>query len=169
MESHTKVLGHPIHPILIVFPLGLLATAVLFDVIQLLDQNGNWSLAAFYMIGAGVVFGIIAGVFGFRDWQAIPASRAKRIGAAHGLINLVVLILFLCSWLLRGDEPERPEGLALLLSFAGAGLSFISGWLGGELVYRLRVGVDDGAHLNAPNSLTEPSSSSSVRGESASD
>lgn len=58
------------------------------------------------------------------------------------------------SWLVRGDARTDPSGLAFGLSFAGGGLAMLTGWLGGELVARLSVGIDDGAHLNAPSSLS---------------
>ena len=64
------------------------------------------------------------------------------------------MILFVGSWLLRRPEPLNPSMIAYVLSFAGAGLALLTGWLGGELVERLGVGVDDGANLNAPNSLS---------------
>jgi uncharacterized membrane protein len=73
---------------------------------------------------------------------------------AHGAGNLVVVLIFFVSWLLRRDAPETPTALALLLSFAGAGLALVTAWLGGELVVRLGVGVYDDANLNASNSLT---------------
>jgi uncharacterized membrane protein len=63
----------------------------------------------------------------------------------HGLGNVIVLLLFAGSWLLRRDAPEMPGTLAYILSFAGAGLALVTGWLGGELVDRLGVGVDEGA------------------------
>ncbi|MDX2160378.1 MAG: DUF2231 domain-containing protein [bacterium] len=155
MESRTKVVGHPLHPILIVFPLGLFGTAVLFDVLQWVDQDGEWSFVGHYMIGGGIVFGAAAAAAGLRDWTAIPANtRAKRVGAVHGALNVIVMAAFIVSWLLRRENPARPDTLALVFSFGGGLLSVISGWLGGELVYRLRVGVDENAHLNAPNSLT---------------
>ena len=155
MESKLKLLGHPVHPMLIVFPLGLLSTAVIFDLLYLATGNGDLAIFAFWAIAAGVVGGLAAAVFGFGDWLAIPGgTRAKRVGLVHGLGNVLVLLLFIGSWLLRRDLPEQPETAALVLSFAGAGISLITAWLGGELVDRLSVGVDDGAHLNAPSSLT---------------
>jgi len=155
MEARAKILGHPIHQMLIVFPLGLLATAVIFDVIQLVTNNGYWSEIAYWMIAAGVVGGLAAAPFGLIDWAKIPAgTRAKRIGLQHGVGNVIVVLLFVASWLLRRDDPRAPETLALILSFAGAGLSFLTGWLGGELVDRLAVGVDEGAHADAPSSLS---------------
>jgi uncharacterized membrane protein len=106
------------------------------------------------MIAPGVITGLLAAPFGFIDWLAIPpGTRAKRIGAVHGLGNVVVVLLFAGSWLLRGDAPRAPDGLALALSFVAGGLALFTGWLGGELVDRLSVGVDEGANVNAPSSL----------------
>ncbi|MFL5580821.1 MAG: DUF2231 domain-containing protein, partial [Gemmatimonadaceae bacterium] len=93
--------------------------------------------------------------FGLADWTKIPGgTRAKRIGLLHGGGNVVVLLLFAGSWLLRGDDPRAPESLAVVLALAGAALSLATGWLGGELVDRLGVGVDEGAHVDAPSSLS---------------
>src|SRR5688500_9275343 len=154
MESGAQLLGHPIHPMLIVFPLGLLGMAVIFDVLALVFAQGYWSEVALWMIVAGIVTGLLAAPFGLVDWLAIPSgTRAKRIGALHGLGNVVVLLLFAGSAWLRWLSPHTPAGLALILSFSGLFLALITGWLGGELVDRLGVGVDDGANVNAPSSL----------------
>jgi uncharacterized membrane protein len=139
---------------LIVFPLGLLAMAVVFDLVAIGLGNGYWSEIAYWMIAAGVLTGLLAAPFGTIDWFAIPSgTRAKRIGAVHGIGNVVVVLLFAVSWFMRGDAPAAPQSLALVLSFAGGGLALFTGWLGGELVDRLSVGVDDGAHVDAPSSL----------------
>ena len=82
MESRAKLFGHPIHQMLIVFPLGLLAMAAIFDVLAMVRQTGYWSEIAYWMIAAGVITGLVAAPFGFIDWLAIPReTRAKRIGA----------------------------------------------------------------------------------------
>jgi uncharacterized membrane protein len=155
MESRAKLLGHPVHPMLIVFPLGLLATAVIFDCIGLGMGDGTWPGMAFYLIAAGVIGGLLAAVFGTIDWLAIPSgTRAKAIGLWHGMGNVVVVVLFAASWFLRRGTPNAPGTLALVLSFAGVLLALVTGWLGGELVDRLGVGVDEGAHLDAPSSLS---------------
>ncbi len=155
MESRARLLGHPIHQMLIVFPLGLLATAVAFDVAYLVTENGRWADISYWLIVAGLLSGLAAAVFGAIDWTAIPGgTRAKRIGTLHGAGNAVVLALFALSWLLRRDAPTAPEWAAIALAFAGAGLSLATAWLGGELVDRLGVGVDDGANLDAPSSLS---------------
>jgi uncharacterized membrane protein len=155
MESRAKLFGHAIHPILIVFPLGLLATAVVFDLVSIMTGSGFWSQLAFWMIAAGIVGGLAAALFGFIDYLAIPKNtRARSVGFLHGLGNVVVVGLFVVSWSMRRPNPLNPGFVAYALSFAGAGLALLTGWLGGELVGRLGVGVDDGANLNAPNSLS---------------
>lgn len=155
MESKAKFLGHPIHPMLIVFPLGLLATAVAFDIVGLSASDAAWFRISFWMIAAGIIGGLLSAVFGLIDWWAIPSgTRAKSIGLWHGAGNVVVVVLFIISWFLRRPAPENPGSAAFVLGFVAVALALVTGWLGGELVDRLGVGVDDGAHLNAPSSLS---------------
>ena len=154
MESRAKLFGHPIHPMLIVFPLGLLAMALIFDVLHFAMGNGYWSEIAYWMIAAGVISGLVAAPFGLVDWLAIPSgTRAKRIGALHGVGNLVVVVLYAASWWMRRAAPQDLVTVAYVLSFAGGGMALFTGWLGGELVDRLAIGVDPGAHVDAPSSL----------------
>ena len=156
MESHAKAAGHAIHQQLIFFPLGLLATAVLFDILRLIIGHTGFAVASYYMIGAGVLAGLLAAVFGLIDYLAIPAgTRAKRVGLLHGIGNVVVVVLFALSWLLRGDQPHHaPTPLAFVLALLGAAIAIGTGWLGGELVGRLGVGVDPDANLDARASYT---------------
>ncbi len=159
MESKAKLFGHAIHPILIVYPLGLLSAAVVFDIIYLVTANPTWLTVSFWMIAAGLIGGLMAAVFGLIDYLNIPnGTRAKRIGLVHGLVNVGVMALFAISWLLRSGvaDIEAPSLVAFALSFIGVGAALLGGWLGGELVERLGVGVAEHAHLNAPNSLTQP-------------
>jgi uncharacterized membrane protein len=154
MESKMKILGHAVHPILVMFPLALFATAVVFDAIGWLTGNGRWLDASFRIIAAGIIGGMIAALFGLIDYQAIPwNTRAKKIGTWHGLGNVAVILLFAASWLMRWSRPSNPAAMPVMLSLMGAALMLITGWLGGELVERLGMGVDEGANLNAPNSL----------------
>jgi uncharacterized membrane protein len=155
MESRAKLLGHPIHQMLIVFPLGLLGMAVIFDIIRLAFGYDSLAVPAYYMIAAGVITGLLAAIFGLVDWLAIPArTRARAIGLWHAVGNVVVVALFAASWWLRRDAPGTPGTTAFVLALVGLGLALVTGWLGGELVDRLGVGVDDGANLDAPSSLS---------------
>lgn len=151
----TRLFGHPIHPMLIVFPLGLLGTSLVFDILHLATGGEHWALVSYYMIAAGILSGLLAAPFGLVDWLGLPGgTRAKRIGLLHGGGNVVVLVLFALSWFLRRDLPASPGGLEIGLSVVAVLLALVSGWLGGELVDRLGVGVDEGAHLDAPSSLS---------------
>ena len=164
MESRATLLGHPIHQMLVVFPLGLLATSVIFDLVFLANREAEMAIAAYWTQAAGIVGALVAAPFGLIDWMRIPsATRAKRVGAVHGLGNGVVVLLFLASWLLRTEPPVAPSAFALLLSFSGAALAFITGWLGGELVLRHGMGVHRNAGLDAPSSLHDAHHSRSMR------
>jgi uncharacterized membrane protein len=163
MESRVKVFGHPLHPVLVAFPLGLLGASIIFDIAYLVSyrHNSRWADIAFGMICVGVAAGVIAAVPGLIDYLAIPrGTRAKRIGLLHGIGNVIVLALFAASIALRWRLVEQPPTQAIVLSFVGVALMVVTGWLGGELVDRLGVGVDDGAHLDAPNSLSHRSATS---------
>lgn len=154
MRSHAKLAGHAIHQQLIVFPLGLLGTAVLFDVLERITGNEEFATASYLMIAAGLLSGIAASVFGTIDYLAVPhGTRARRVGMLHGLGNMVVLALFALSWLLRDGEEHVASTAALTLALLGAAVSGLTGWLGGELVGRLGVGVDDEAGLDTPASF----------------
>ena len=157
MESRIKLFGHPIHPVLVVYPLGLLSTALIFDILYLIFGNTAFPAVSFWLITAGIIGGLLAAVFGFAEWLVIPSgTRAKNIGMWHGLGNATIVVLFIISWLLRRGVPGNIPSLAAIIPAALAvGLALVTGWLGGELVYRLDVGPDVGANLNAPSSLSD--------------
>ena len=155
MESHSKILGHASHTVLIVFPAGLWLTSVVFDAVNLVKPDDELAKVAYWTLVGGLVGGLVAAVPGWIDWLAIPAgTRAKSVGLVHGLGNVLAIGLFGASWFFRLPDYGHPPLLPVLLSFAAAGLVTGTAWLGGELVERLGVGVDPGANLNAPNSLS---------------
>jgi uncharacterized membrane protein len=155
MQSRARAMGHAIHPVLIVFPLGLLSTAVIFDILYLITDRDGFTVAAAYSIAAGVIGGLVAAVFGLVDWMGIPGgTRAKRVGALHGLGNVVVVALFAVSWVLRANaDGWQPSAVAIILGFVGFALVGITGWLGGELVERLGISVEEDANPDSPSSL----------------
>ena len=159
MSGPVKILGHPVHPMLVVYPLGLLSTGVIFDLIAMGIGNEGFYVVSYWMIAAGLVGGLLAAIFGFMDWLSIRSgTRAKSVGGWHGLGNLAIVLLFATSWWLRsGAEDYVPGTLAFILSLLGFGLALVTGWLGGELVYRLGMAVDEGAHADAPSSLSTDS------------
>jgi uncharacterized membrane protein len=154
MRTPGRILGHTIHPMLVPIPIGLFLLSLVFDLIAM---NGSSVLgaASFWSILGGIAGGLLAAMFGLLDWTAIPSrTRAKRIGLWHGAINVVVVTLFAISWLVRlGTGAHEPNWTTVGLEIAAVGLLLVSGWLGGELVDRLGVGVDDDANVDATSSL----------------
>jgi uncharacterized membrane protein len=157
MNSRLKVAGHAVHPMLIPIPLGMFIGTLVFDLIYLITDDPQYATVSFFMIATAVVGGVLAIATGAVDYGGIPkGTRAKRVATVHAIGNDIVVALFAVSWLLRlGPDDHEPSALALILTFVGAALSFLTGWLGGELVERLGVGVDDDAHLDASSSLKD--------------
>ncbi len=155
MESRAKFLGHPVHQMLIPLPAGLFIVAVILDVIDAFVKASWIPTVTFWNLALGVVSALVAAVFGLVDWTKIPSgTRAKRVGALHGLGNGIAVVLFAAAvWLRAGVPDQRAAVGALTLELVAFVLLGVTAWLGGELVDRLGVGVDDGAHLNAPSSL----------------
>jgi len=158
MQSRARLLGHAIHPMLIVLPLGLFIAALVFDFIYMGTSNAAFAVAAWWNIAAGVVGGLLAALFGLVDWLAIPKrTRARRLGAIHGIGNVIVVACYGISFLLRGSRAAHsPEGGPIILEVAGILLGLVTAWLGGELVQRFGVSVTPGAHVDAPSSLSQP-------------
>ena len=157
MESRAKMMGHAIHPLLVMFPAGMLLIALVFDGLRLLTGDKKWSQVAYWNMVVGVGSGYAASVPGLVDWWYVPdGSRAKRVGLIHAIANHVGLVLFIGSLVQRRSDEAEPSALALALALVGAGALGLGGYLGGELVERLGVGITPGANINAPPSLTQP-------------
>src|SRR5262245_43578548 len=156
MESRAKLLGHSIHQMLVVLPLGLFVGAVAFDAIYLWTGSATVATVGYWNIAGVIVGGLLAAVFGLIDWLAVPTgTRAKTIGVWHALSNVLAILGFaLIFWMrYRSGQLATTPGLftgEVIALFVGA----VGGWLGGELVDRLGVGVDSGANLNAPSSMS---------------
>ena len=155
MDSRIKLFGHPVHQQLVALPIGLLAASVLFDLVYLGTDNPAFANVAFWMLVSGVVTALAAAPFGYIDWLAIPEkTRAKRIGTMHAMGNMVVLLLFGLSLLVRINDAMTPPRMAIWMSVLAVPVALLAAGLGGELVTRLGVGVSTEAGLNAGNSIT---------------
>ncbi len=145
MRSRAHYLkGHPIHPILVPFPLAFLVGAFVFDVVGVAAGAPGWYAAAKYLAGAGVGMGLVAAVPGVIDYlQTIPPdSSGKRHARRHMLLNVGVLVLFALAFWVRGGPGVPPDEPILGLELLGVLLLGWSGWIGGTLVYRNQIGVD---------------------------
>ena len=164
MESRLKVLGHPVHPMLVMFPVGLLVTAVLFDLVDTVGGPDFLGEVAYWNITVGLIGGLLAAAAGTFDLLAIPSgTRAKRVALTHAAANVAVILLFAAIWVVRLNADSRAAGGALLVvEVVAVAILGISAWLGGELVDRLGVGVDRDANLDAPSSLRPPTAAQRI-------
>jgi len=142
-ETPARIGKHPIHPTLVVLPLGLWIAALAFDIAYAVTGNPLWRTIAFWNIGAGVIGALLAAVPGFVDYLDLD-GRARRLGTYHMVLNLAAVALFAVNWYVR--TRVAPDSLwPLALSILGVVGVIISGWIGGELVYVERVGVTESA------------------------
>jgi uncharacterized membrane protein len=138
-EGRASIAKHPLHPMLVVFPIGLWVAALAFDIVETVTGNPLWRTLAFWNIIGGIVGALVAAVPGFLDYPG-RAGRAGRIATWHMVLNLAAVALFAVNAFIRlrvnADSPWP-----LVLSIVGVVGVFVSGWLGGELVYVERFGV----------------------------
>ena len=149
MKTPASIKSHPIHPMLIPFPLALWTFSLIADLIYYFGTNDYvWETVAFYTLAGGIAGGVLAAVPGIIDYFSINDKRASRIGAWHARLNVFALLVFAGSFYLRTDRGSRiVDGsltIPVLLSLLGVMFIFASGWLGGEMVFKHRVGVDRG-------------------------
>lgn len=144
MRSKAQIKSHPIHPMLVAFPVGLWVASLVFDVIAVNTSNNLMWAAGFYCVVGGCVGAVLAAVAGVIDLLSVvpPRSSARKRGYMHGGLNTVALVLFLSVAYRRGGPWEMPDATALWLSLLGVVLIGVSGWMGGTLVYRNQIGVD---------------------------
>src|SRR5947209_5005299 len=144
MRSRAQIASHPIHPMLVAFPVALFVVSLVFDLFSKASANAMWAAAGWYCVLAGLIGGAAAAVPGIIDlFGAVPpASSARRRGYLHGGLNVLVMALFIAVAAYRGSSAAAPDGVSLALSGIGVVVLGISGWLGGTLVYRNQIGVD---------------------------
>lgn len=166
MESRVKLLGHPAHQLLVPIPLGGLIFSVGMDGVYTLTGRTEYASAAKHALSFGIGAALVAAPFGLVDYLAIqPQTRAKRVGLQHAATNLLTLGLFAASRLLRSKNETSVA--ARWLSGSAFVLSGLAAWFGGELVNRLGVGISDGAHLDAPSSLSKTRMADALLGEAS--
>jgi uncharacterized membrane protein len=142
MAGKAAIKGHPIHPMLVAFPVGLWTFSLACDIVYLcFGQGVYWSAAARYSLAAGIVGALLAAVPGLIDLLSLTEAKVKKVAIYHMSINLVAVVVFGADlWLrmTRGPSGDPP----VLVSVIGIVLILVSGWLGGELVYVHGVAVD---------------------------
>jgi len=144
-KSTASIAGHPLHPMIIPFPVAFLVTAFATDLAFWGTGSDGWAVASMWLLGAGVVMALIAAVFGFTDFFGDRQIGGLSDAWQHMIGNLIVVVLALVNWYLRyrtgGIGGVFPAGI--WLSLATVLLLLFNGWKGWEMVYRHHVGVSD--------------------------
>ncbi len=150
-RSSAAIGGHPIHPMLVPFPIGFLVATFFCDLVFWRTLGEGWAIAAMWLLGAGIVTATLAAVVGFVDFFGSKRIRALRDAWLHMLANGTVAVLSIVSFYLRWRygalAAVMPWGL--LLSTLAFFLLLFSGWKGGELVFRHHVGMVDESERRA--------------------
>jgi uncharacterized membrane protein len=151
VPSTVAVAGHPIHPILVQFPISFLVGALLTDLVFWFSNDAFWARASYWLIVGGLVGGLAAALTGILDFLRIRRVRQRTAGWAHLILNVSVLVLTTINLLLRLNNPISPIlPWGLILSVIVSGLLGLSGWYGGELVYRHKIAVVGNGNPNYP-------------------
>jgi uncharacterized membrane protein len=134
MASPASIKKHPVHPMLVGFPIGLWVFALVCDLIRAAGGNSVWQTVAIYCIAAGIVGALVAAVPGLIDYFSIDEAAMKRIANLHLAVNLGAVAIFAINLWLRFRLPAESY-LPLGMSVVGVLAIGIGGWLGGEMVY----------------------------------
>jgi len=143
MKSKAHIKGHPLHPILVSFPIAFFVGTLLFDLIGIFSRNYLMHQVAFYMQIAGVGFALLAAIPGIIDYTFTvpPNSSAKKRGARHGLLNTTVVLISVLIWFYK-QNAGASTWLIMIAEIVAVALLGVAGWMGGTLVYRNQIGVD---------------------------
>jgi uncharacterized membrane protein len=141
VRSTASINGHPIHPMLVPFPIAFLVGALATDLAAMGTGDPFWPAASKWLLGAGLVMGALAAVFGLIDFLTISRARTGHAGWVHFLGNATALVLALVNLLLRLGQAGPATGGELALSVIVVLVLLVTGWLGGELAYRYKIGV----------------------------
>lgn len=140
--GRAAILGHPIHPMLIPFPIAFLVGAFLTDLAWWITQDPFWARGSYWLLLAGLVTGLVAAAAGLVDFVAVPRAREHRQGWFHLIANTTVLVLAGLDVAIRvGAHQEAVLPWGVVLSGVAAGALAVGGWTGGELPYRHLIGV----------------------------
>lgn len=141
-KSTARFAGHPIHPMLVPYPLAFLFATLVTDLIFWRTQDAFWAQMSFYLLAAGIVTALLAALAGFTDFLGDRRIRALGHAWQHMIGNLTAVGVAVVNLILRlGDPADAILPTGLILSASVALILSFTGWLGGELVFRHRVGV----------------------------
>ena len=140
LRSPASVKGHPIHPMLVPFPIVFFLAALATDIAFVVEGSDGWAQASKWLLGAGIVGALLAALVGFADFFGNSRIREFRDAWLHMFANLTAVVVELLNFFLRLSDERAAGASGLVLSVVAALILLFSGWKGGELVYRHGVG-----------------------------
>lgn len=142
-RSTAQIAGHPLHPMIIPFPIVFFVSAFVTDIVFLSNGERAWAMASYWLLGAGLVMAALAAVLGLTDFLGDQRVRV-RAAWLHMIGNVIAVLLQFVNFYLRwSGSPETGVAVGVILSGLVVLLLLFNGWMGWELVYRHRVGVRD--------------------------
>jgi uncharacterized membrane protein len=144
-HSTAQIAGHPIHPMLIPFPIAFFVGTLVTDIVFTTNGDAFWARMAFYLLAAGLAMAALAALAGLTDFLGDRLVREKKAAWHHLIGNVTAVVLEVINLLVRG-RPHNTGAmpLGLYLSIAVVLILLYTGWRGWELVYRGHVGISDG-------------------------
>jgi uncharacterized membrane protein len=142
-QSTAKIGGHPIHPMLVPFPIVCFIGTLIADIVFLNNGDAGWATASRWLLGIGIVMAALAAVAGLTDFMGDPRIRGLSHAIQHMLANVTVVVLEIVNFVLRIGSNDPIGSVGVYLSAAAALILLFSGWLGGDLVYKHGIGVQN--------------------------
>jgi uncharacterized membrane protein len=147
-KSTAQIAGHPIHPMLVPFPIAFFVGAFVTDILFWRAGTPGFAAASLWLLGAGLVMAALAALMGLIDLFGEPKIRRMNDAWQHAGGNIMVVLIETYNFYIRyPDPPARVVPLGLALSLIVVVILLFTGWKGGEMVYRHRVGVADADRL----------------------
>lgn len=144
-HSTARIAGHPIHPMLVMFPIVLFIGTLVADIVFVTGHDPMWAIASRYLLGIGIVMAALAAVAGLTDFVGDDRIRHASDALKHMLANVTAVVLEIINFFVRLHSDAAIRGIGLILSAVVVLILAYSGWKGGDLVYRHGIGVDDSA------------------------
>lgn len=143
MRAAVHIKGHPIHPMMVSVPIGLWTFSLVADIMYLCKIGAHWETVSAYCMAAGVISALAAAIPGFLDYGQLRDHAPRRIGLWHMCLNLAAVALYSANFLLRYNNGFEVQGMPFALSLVTFVALGISGWLGGEMIYKHRAAVEE--------------------------
>jgi uncharacterized membrane protein len=157
VRSRASINGHPLHPMIVPFPIAFLVGTLVTDLVYRSTAEPYWAVFSKWQLVAALVMAALAAVLGLIDFVGIKRVRQGYLGWAHAGGNVLAVVLSLISLIARWNDPVAGlQSIGLPISVVVTLILLVTGWLGGELVFRRKVGVIEGDSMSRDTRRMHP-------------